>query len=139
VARRVVPEQYLAIAGVYPKWQRAIATARRAIPKWQRAIATARRAITDVETGAEDWMPIKRAKDRLYKLVDEAATRSPLSYKEPALELLYAEISALPSIEAATERGREVRERAQRGEIKRLREEEREAQRPYAWMRKVRG
>lgn len=122
MAKRTVPEQYLAIAAIYPKWQR--------------AIAATRRAIADVESGGEDWMSIKRAKDRLYKLVDEGAKHSPLSYKEPALELLYAEMKTLPSIEQATERGRQVRERQQREEIKRLREEEREARRPYEWMRR---
>ena len=68
MAKRVVPEQFLAIAAVYPKWQR--------------AVASARRAIADVEAGGDDWLAIKRAKDRLYKLVDEAARESPLSYKE---------------------------------------------------------
>ena len=69
MAKRDVPEQFLAIAAVYPKWQR--------------AIAAARRAIADVEAGSDDWAPIKRAKDRLYKIVDRqrsiprSRTRSP--------------------------------------------------------------
>lgn len=36
----------------------------------------------------------------------------------------------------AQERGREARERSMRGEIKRLVEEEREAKRPYEWMKR---
>jgi hypothetical protein len=122
VAKKVVPEQYLTIAAIYPKWQR--------------AIAAAQRAIAEVEAGAEDWKPIQRAKDRLYKLVDEAAALAPLSYKDPALDLLLAEIKALPSIDSATSRGRDARDKQRSAELKRLREEEREARRPYEWMRR---
>ncbi len=122
MAKRAIPEQYLAIAAIYPKWQR--------------AIATARRAIAAVEAGDDDWQAIKRAKDRLYKIVDEAAAYAPLTYKDPAIEALLAEIAALPSIDQATERGREARGRERSAELKRLREEEREAQRPYEWMRR---
>ena len=122
MAKRTVPEQYLAIAAVYPKWQR--------------AMATARRAIAEVEGGNDDWMSIKRAKDRLYKLVDEAAAHAPLTYKDPAVEALLGEISALTSIEQATERGRAARDRERSAELKRLREEELEARRPYEWMRR---
>lgn len=122
MAKKIVPEQYLAIAAIYPKWQR--------------SIAAARRAIADVAAGDEDWKPIQRAKDRLHKLIDEAAAHSPLSYKEPALDLLYAEIKALSSIEDAVNQGRDARIKARNEEIKRLREEEREARRPYEWMRR---
>jgi len=122
VAKRTVPEQYLTIAAIYPKWQR--------------AMAAVRRAIAAVEGGSDDWQSIKRAKDRLYKLVDEAAREAPTSYRDPAINVLYGEIAALPSIDQATERGRQVREKQQRAEIERLREEEREARRPYEWMRR---
>ena len=122
MAKRAIPEQYLAIAVIYPKWQR--------------AMANARRAIAEVEAGSDDWKAIQRAKDRLYKLVDEAAGHAPLSYKDPAVAELHTEISSLPSIEQATERGRAARGRERDTETKRLREEEREAQRPYDWMRR---
>jgi hypothetical protein len=122
VAKRTVPEQYLAIAALYPKWQR--------------AIAAARRAIADVEAGSGDLNPLFRAKDRLYKLIDEAAGHAPLGYQDPAVTSLYAEIEALPKPSEVEERGRQARERAQRGEIKRLREEERELRRPNEWMRR---
>ena len=122
MAKRTVPKQYLTIASFYPKWQR--------------AFASARRVIADVEAGDEDWMAIKRAKDRLYKLVGEAAGHAPLSYKDPAVEALLNEISTLPSIEDATRRGGEARQTKWSAEMKRLREEEREAQRPHEWLRR---
>jgi len=122
VAKRIVPEQYLAIAAFYPKWQR--------------GIAAARRAIAAVEAGDEDWQSIQRAKDRLYKLIDEAAAHAPLSYKDPAIASLLAEISALSSIEAAQRLGVAARDVKRSTEIKRLREEERAINRPYEWIKR---
>ena len=121
MAKRTVPDQYLTIAAFYPKWVR--------------AIATARRAIADVEAGSEDWQAIMRAKDRLHKLVDkEAAAIAPLGYRDPVIPALLAEISALSSIEAAQRLGVAARDVKRNIESKRLREEEREINRPYEWM-----
>lgn len=122
MTRSRVPAKYLPIAKVYGKWLR--------------AMTAAHVAIAQVEAGSEDWQVIKRAKDRLYKLVDAAAREAPLSYKDPAVGALLAELEALPSIEAATLRGRDARDKARQQELRRLREEEREAQRPYAWMKR---
>ena len=128
MVKRAIPEQYLAIAAIYPKWQRAMATARRAIAEVETG--------TGSETGREDWKALQRVKDRLYKLVEEAAAHAPLSYKDPSITALYGEIKALPSMEETVNKGREARIKERDAEIKRLREEEREARRPYDWMRR---
>lgn len=122
MAKRSVPDQYLAIAALYPKWIR--------------AVAATHRAIDAVREGSGNWEAIRRAKDKLYKLADEAAREAPLTYHDPAVKALIAEIEALPKIDDVEKEGLAAREKMRSAEIKRLREEEREANRPYEWMKR---
>lgn len=115
------------------------------LKKWRSKIAAYKRAVTGVESGyTEDgfWKMVK-ARDALDKMISEAAAHVPYvagksQYESDAIQALERERKALVSStwEQAKERGREANYRSLRGEIKRITEEEREAKRPYEWMKK---
>jgi lysophospholipase L1-like esterase len=110
------------------------------LKRWKRAIGDYKRAIAAIEAGdAAAREDAQRARERMRKLRDEAAGHAPGSYNDPALHDLDAEESALPKIAEAEERGREARYKSGQVEIKKLREEEREANREHAWMLKGPG
>jgi hypothetical protein len=108
------------------------------LKKWRSRIAMYKRAVAAVESGYTDadfWKMVK-ARDALDKVIYEATAHVP--YTSDAIQALERERKELVSStwEQAQERGREANYRSLRGEIKRITEEEREAKRPYAWMKK---
>lgn len=113
--------------------------------KGRSKIAAYKRAIVDLQGGYTDegFRAAARARDALYKVIDEAAAHVPhvpgqSPYESSAIQALWRERDALVSStwEQAQERGREASRRAYADEMKRLREEEREARRPTDWMRR---
>jgi hypothetical protein len=106
------------------------------LKKWRAGVAAYRRAVAQLEAGADDWQPARKALDKLDKLIHQAAQHAPLSYKDPAVDALHQEKAALPSFSEARERGQAVRSKARDVEIGKLRTEEREARRPYDWMKR---
>jgi hypothetical protein len=115
------------------------------LKKWRSKVAAYKRAVAAVESGyTEDgfWKMVK-ARDALDKMISEATAHVPYTagksqYESDAIQALERERKALVSStwEQAKERGREANYRSLRGEIKRITEEEREAKRPYEWMKK---
>lgn len=94
-------------------------------PKWKRALVAYHKAISVLAAGSGDWTPVPRARDRLYAIINEAAAHAPSSEAaRPIVEAMSAEISKLPTMGDASERGRVAREKASTAEIKRLREAE---------------
>lgn len=114
------------------------------LKKWRSKIGAYRRAAADVESGYSEagYWKMVRARDALDKMINEAAAHVPYvagksQYESDAIQALERERKDLVSstFEQAKERGREANYRASRAESKRLEEEEREARRPYAWMK----
>lgn len=106
------------------------------LPKWRRAIAAYKKAIADLESGGDDWQKASSARNRLDKIIDEAAGYCPGNYTDPAIDRLRAEQAALPRISTAQERGRKVREELHRAELKAFVERERELKAKYdVWKR----
>jgi hypothetical protein len=108
------------------------------LKRWRSKIAAYKRAVANVESGyseADFWKMVK-ARDALDKVIYEASAHVP--YTSDAIQALERERKELVSStwEKAQERGREANYRASRAEIKRLEEEEREARRPYEWMKR---
>lgn len=112
--------------------------------KWKSKIAAYKRAIAKLEAGYSDdlFYAAARARDALDTLIYEATAYVPWdpakpAHMSPAIQALERERKELVSStwEQAKERGREANRRASEAEIKRLKEEEREAKRPYEWMK----
>lgn len=107
------------------------------LARWKRGIAAYKKAISEIESGdREGFERAVRARNKLDKLIDEAAAHAPGSYKDPAVEALDTEKSALPKITDAEERGRQARGRQYDAERKRLTEEIREERRETDWMKR---
>lgn len=109
------------------------------MPKWRKGVAAYHKAIAVLRAGGDtSGDDVRRARERLYKLIHEAAQHAPLSYGDPAVEKLNAEMASLPSIADAREAGRVAREKMYREQSAKLREQEREAEwnSPTYWMRK---
>lgn len=115
------------------------------LKKWRSKVAAYKRAIAKLEAGYSDdlFYAAARARDALDKAIYEATAHVPYDPAKPAhtsdaIQALERERKELVSStwEQAKERGREANRRAGEEEIKRLREKEREAQRPYEWMRR---
>jgi len=113
--------------------------------KWRSKIAAYKRAIAKLEAGYSDdlFYAAVRARDALDKAIYEATAHVPYDPAKPAhtsdaIQALERERKELVSStwEPAKEHGREANRRASEAESKRLREEEREARRPYEWMRR---
>ena len=113
--------------------------------KWLSKIAAYKRAIAKLEAGySEDlFRAAVKARDKLDDTINEAAAYAPYvpgqsPYLSDAIQALNRERKALVSStwEQAQERGHEANRLVHQAESKRLREEEREARRPYEWMRR---
>lgn len=113
--------------------------------KWRSKVAAYKRAIAALEEGYSEDLFHKavRARDALDKVIDEAAAHVPYvpgqsPYESEAIQALSRERKDLVSStwERAQDLGHEANRRAGESEIRRLREEEREARRPYDWMRR---
>lgn len=113
--------------------------------KWRSKVAAYKRAIAKLEAGYSDELfhAAARARDALDKAIYEATAHVPYDPAKPAhtseaIQALERERKELVSStwEPAKERGREANRRSGEEEIKRLREQEREARRPYDWMRR---
>jgi hypothetical protein len=113
--------------------------------KWRSKVAAYKRAIAKLEEGYSDdlFYAAVRARNVLDKTISEATAYVPYdpakpAYLSDAIQALERERKELVSStwEQAKDRGREANRRAGEEEIKRLREEEREARRPYEWMRR---
>lgn len=113
--------------------------------KWRSKVAAYKRAIVNLEGGYSDelFRVAVRARDALDKVINEAAAHVPYvagqsPYQSDAIQALERERKELVSStwERAQERGHEANRRFYAEEMKRLREKEREARRPYDWMRR---
>ena len=113
--------------------------------KWHGKIAAYKRAIAKLEAGYSDdaFRAAVRARDALDKTIYEGVAHIPWApgqkqHEADAIQALERERKALVSStwQQAQDRGRDANRRASEAEIKRLREEEREVQRPYDWMRR---
>ena len=113
--------------------------------KWRSKIAAYKRAITKLEESYSDdlFRAAVKARDKLDDMINEAAAHAPYvpgqsPYLSDVIEALNRERKELVSSTwaQAQERGREANQRTGEAESKRLREEEREARRPYEWMRR---
>ena len=113
--------------------------------KWRSKIAAYKRAIAKLEAGYSDdlFRAAVKVRDKLDDMINEAAAHAPYvpgqsPYLSDAIEALNRERKELVSSTwaQAQERGHEANRRAGEAESKRLREEEREARRPYEWMRR---
>lgn len=115
------------------------------VKKWRAKIAAYKRAIAKLEEGYSEelFRAAVKARNALDNAIWEATAHVPYvagrsASESPAIQALERERKELVSTtwEQAQERGREATRRAHEEEIKRLREEEREARRPYEWMRR---
>ena len=115
------------------------------LKKWRSKVSAYKRAIAKLEAGYSDdlFLTAARARDALGKAIDEATAHvlyvpGKSAYESEAIQALERERKELVSStwEQAKERGREANRRERDEEIKRLKEQEREAQRPYEWMRR---
>ncbi len=115
------------------------------VKKWRSKVAAYKRAIGKLEEDYSDdlFQAAVRARNALDKMINEAAAHAPYvpgqsPYLSAAIQALERERKELVSStwQLAQERGREARRHGHEAEIKRLREEEREARRPYEWMRR---
>jgi hypothetical protein len=113
--------------------------------KWKTKVAAYKRAIVDLESGysEEIFRAAVRARDALDKAIYEATAHVPYDPAKPAhtsdaIQALERERKELVSSTwtQAQERGHEANRRRHTEEVRRLREEEREARRPYDWMRR---
>lgn len=115
--------------------------------KWTAKVAAYKRAAAAVEAGYTDagfWKMVK-SRDALDTLIYEATAHVPYvvggqrHLSPPILELERERKDLLASTwDRAQERGREANYQRLRGEIKRITEQEREAQKPHEWMRRGR-
>ena len=115
------------------------------VKKWRSKVAAYKRAVSKMEAGySEDaFRAMVKARDALDKTIYEAGAHVPYvagrsAHLAPPIQAMEAEREELVgrTWSQAQEMGRAANERAHREEIKRLKEEEREAQRPYEWMRR---
>lgn len=113
--------------------------------KWRSKIAAYKRAVAAMEAGYSDdaFRTMVKARDTLDKVIYEATGHVPYTAGRPAhlaapIVAMEAERKELVgrTWHQAQEKGREANYRRLRGEIKRITEEEREAKRPYEWMKK---
>lgn len=113
--------------------------------KWRSKVAAYKRAIAKLEANYSDdlFYAAVRARDALDKMIYEATAHVPYDPSKPAhlsdaIQALERERKELVSStwEQAKERGREANRLSHEAESKRLREEEREARRPYEWMQR---
>lgn len=113
--------------------------------KWKAKVAAYKRAVAAVEAGYSDEKHLKMAKarDALDKLIYEATAHVPYvvggkPHLSPLIQALERERKELVAStwDRAQERGREANYQGYLKETKRLKEEEREANAPYAWMRR---
>ena len=118
---------------------------RAVLKKWRSKIAAYNRAIGKLEAGYSDeiFYAAVRARDALDKMIYEATAYVPSDPARPqhaseAIQALERERRELVSSTwaQAQERGREANRREGEAEIRRLREEEREARRPHDWTRR---
>jgi cell division septum initiation protein DivIVA len=115
------------------------------LKKWKSKIAAYKRAVARVAAGYTDadyWKMVK-ARDALDKMISEAAVHVPYvagksQYESDAIQALERERKLLVSLtwEKAQEQGRTANYLAQQIEIEKLKQEEREAKRPYEWMKR---
>lgn len=105
--------------------------------KWRRGIAAYNKAIVTLRAGGDE-QDVRVARERLHKLIHEAAKYAPLSYRDPEVEKLNAEYAALASFSDAIDAGRSARAKIYRDQADGLRQQEREDARnsPTYWMRK---
>ncbi len=113
--------------------------------KWNSKIGAYKRAISKLEAGYSDelFKVAARARDALDKTINDAAAYVPYTpgqspYLSEALQALERERKQLVSsstLQQADERGREANYQRSRVQLQKLKEEEREAQRPITWMR----
>jgi len=121
------------------------------VKKWRSKIAAYKRAVVLVENGdtsTEAILKMAKARDALDKTIYEAGAHVPYVVGQSRTEARGPEADAIKALQRerdelvsstfqqAQERGRAVRQKSYEAEIERLREEEREAQRPYEWMRR---
>jgi hypothetical protein len=115
------------------------------VKKWRSKISAYKRAVATMEAGyTEDaFRAMVRARDALDKAIYDATAHVPYvpggaPHLAPPIQKMEAERKELTSStwHQAQEKGREANRRASEAEIKRLKEEEREARRPYEWMRR---
>lgn len=113
--------------------------------KWRSKVAAYKRAIVNLEGGYSDelWRVAVRARDALDKAIYDAVAHVPYvpgqkQHEAEAIQALERERKELVAStwERAQARGHEANRRRYTDEMKRLREKEREAQRPYDWMRR---
>jgi len=113
--------------------------------KWRTKIAAYKRTVAKMEAGYSDdvFRAMVKARDALDKVIYDATGRVPYvagspAHLAPPIQAMEAERKELlgRTWHQAQEKGREANYSRLRGEIKRLTEEEREAKRPYEWMKK---
>jgi len=113
--------------------------------KWRSKVAAYKRAVASVEASYTDEGHLKmaRTRDALDKMIYEAGGHVPYvpghpAYESEPIRALQRERDELVSSTwaQAQEHGHEANYRRYREESKRLQEEEREARRPYEWMRR---
>jgi len=113
--------------------------------KWRSKVAAYKRAIGKLEEGYSDdlFHAAVKARGKLDDTINEAAAYAPYvpgqsPYLSDAIQALENERKQLVSStwQQAQEKGREASYKRGREESKRLQEEEREARRPYEWMRR---
>jgi hypothetical protein len=105
-------------------------------PKWKRALAAYHKELDVLRSGSSTSIDkAKRARDKLYDLVDNDV-RIATTSSDPIIGLMIDQIERLPKISSALEDGRLLREQAQHAESTKIRDELREANRPWDWMRK---
>ena len=113
--------------------------------KWRAKIAAYKKAVAAMEDGYSDTLfrAMVKARDVLDKVIYDATAHVPYTAGRPAhlaapIVAMEAERKELlnRTWHQAQEKGREANHLRMRGEIKRITEEEREAKRPYEWMKK---
>lgn len=125
--------------------QEAIGLPPAVVKKWRSKVAAYKKAVAKMEAGYSEpafWTMV-RARDALDKMIYEATAYVPYVEGSPshlsppilALEKERAELVGKTWLQAQ-QKGREANERAHREGVKRLKEEEREINRPYEWMRR---
>jgi hypothetical protein len=113
--------------------------------KWRAKVAAYKRAVAKMEAGYSDdaFRAMVRARDALDKMIYDATAHVPYvagspAHLAPPIQAMEVERKELigRTWHQAQEKDREANYRSMRQEIKRLEEEQREAGRPYEWMKK---
>ncbi len=105
--------------------------------KFRTQVAAYQREIAALEAGTSTgWQTTYKIREKLRKLVEEAAGHAPLSYRDPIIAQLNEEIDALPKSSEAEERGRGPRSKVQQAESRKILDEIIERDRAISWMRK---